>query len=82
MGYHIKVIPKGEVGEFSKIMEEVLELQDALEQNAKIMALCEMSDIVGAMQQFLKKHYPGTTLADLIQMSDLTTKAFEDGSRN
>lgn len=81
-GYHIDVIAKGEMGEFSKIMEEVLELQDAIKQDAKVMVLCELSDIVGAMEAYLEKHYPYTKLADLIQMSNLTRRAFGDGSRN
>jgi hypothetical protein len=80
-GYHVAEIPRGEIGEVSKIMEEVLELQDAAAQGIRIMALCELSDIIGAIRCNLEKHYPGVTLQDLIDMADVTRRAFEDGTR-
>lgn len=81
MGYHIKQIPKGVLGEISKIKEELIELEDAFEQNAKILQLCELSDIIGAIQAFLQVHHVGTSLNDLIKMAELTKSAFNDGTR-
>lgn len=80
-GYHLNKIEKGVLGESSKIMEEVLELQDAEKQDVKIMALIELSDMVGAIQMYLNKHYPDITLNDLIAMSNVTKRAFESGHR-
>lgn len=81
MGYHLDKIPKGEIGESSKILEEVLELQDAEKQNAKIMALVELSDLLGAVQLYLEKHHPGVSLEDLMIMSQITQRAFKSGAR-
>jgi hypothetical protein len=81
VGYHLATIPKGIVGKSSKILEEVYELLDAEAQGAAIMALCELADIVGAVEAYLEKNHPGFTLADLIKMSDLTRRAFKDGTR-
>ena len=82
MGYHKNVIPKGVLGEVSKILEEVLELQDAEDQGVRVMALCEASDIVLAVRCYLEKHHPGFTLDDMIKMADRTRSAFEDGTRS
>lgn len=81
-GYHLSEIPKGVVGESSKILEEVLELQDAESQQASIMALVELSDTVGAIELYLRKHHPSTSLDDLIIMSRITRRAFENGKRS
>lgn len=81
MGYHIREIKKGVLGESSKIREELEELLDAEEQQASIMALCELSDIIGAVSAYLENHHPSFTIYDLIKMSDLTVSAFKDGSR-
>lgn len=81
MGYHKASIVKGVVGEISKIQEELDELRDAMDQEVKIMALVELSDMYGAMELFLEKHFPTTTMHDLRKLSDLTRKAFKDGSR-
>jgi hypothetical protein len=80
MGYHLKRIEKGKVGEFSKIMEECLELEDALDQKCKIMAQVELSDLYGAMEEFAKQQF-GLTMEDVKKMSDITKRAFKDGSR-
>lgn len=80
-GYHLREIPKGTLGESSKIMEEVLELQDAEAQECKVMALVELSDLIGAIALYLEKHYPSTTIDDLITMSHITRRAFENGKR-
>ena len=81
MGYHIDEIPRGEFGEVSKIREELLELEDAIKQNNTIMALIELSDMIGAIEGFVLKN-TSLTLSDLIIMKDATKKAFEDGTRN
>jgi hypothetical protein len=81
-GYHINPIPKGVVGESSKILEEVLELQDAESQNASIMALVELSDMIGAVELYLARHHPSVSLDDLIVMSRITQRAFRNGHRS
>lgn len=51
-GYHVNVIDKGVYGQFSKVAEEFQEVQDAWEQNCSIMALVELSDMLGAMEAY------------------------------
>lgn len=80
-GYHLKPIAKGQIGESSKIKEEVEELIDAEEQGAKIMALVELSDLYGAIELYLEKHHPDTTMNDLKVMSEITQRAFKSGER-
>ena len=79
MGYHNRVIFKGKYGEFSKIEEEMDELKNAIEQNNKILMICEMSDLIGAIEEFAVKQ--GITLKDLKEFSDLTKSAFKEGKR-
>lgn len=79
-GYHIANIPRGTLGEFSKIQEEIAELLDAHEQNAAIMELCEMADLIGAMEAYINKRY-NLSLKDLLKMKELTENAFKDGTR-
>lgn len=81
-GYHLMAIEKGELGELSKIQEELHEALDAQTQNAKIMVLVELSDMVGALEAYLAKHHPGTTLEDLQQMAAITQRAFASGRRS
>lgn len=81
MGYHTKKIERGEFGEVSKIQEELEELIDALDQNNKIMALCELADMYGAMNGFLQKHFDDITIEDIAVMAEATKRAFEDGDR-
>ena len=78
-GYHINTIPKGEVGEFNKIEEELAELQDAHQQNSKVMELVELSDLLGAIEEYVKKY--NMTLNDLKKFSDITKRAFISGDR-
>jgi len=80
-GYHKAEITSGEIGEISKIQEELDELKDAVDQGVKILQLVEMSDLVGALQEYLAKHHPGTSMKDLFEMAKLTKKAFTDGTR-
>jgi hypothetical protein len=81
MGYHINKIKKGIYGESSKILEEIHELQDAELQKNKILALVEISDLLGAVEGYLERHYPFISLNDVIKMADLTRSAFQDGTR-
>ena len=55
-GYHLTEIPRGKIGDFSKIKEEFLEFCDAVEQKAHIMALVELSDLLGSIKLFLFKN--------------------------
>lgn len=79
MGYHKKQIPKGVMGKSSKVMEELLEYDDAIEQGCTIMAQLELSDIYGALESLAASYK--LTMDDLRLMSDITKSAFEDGSR-
>lgn len=79
MGYHLRKIEKRQVGTIEKILEEVEEYQDAMEQGCEIMALVELSDIYGALQLVVERH--NKTMDDLKAMATVTRRAFEDGSR-
>jgi hypothetical protein len=73
MGYHKSKIIKGTLGEFSKIEEEFLEFKDACEQNIPILQLVELSDMIGAIEFYIKKYNLS---------SELTKSAFQDGRRS
>ena len=80
MGYHNKEIPKGCLGDYSTIEEEYTELLDAREQKAAVLVICELCDLIGAIEAYVVKNH-NLTLDDLIKMKDLTKKAFNDGHR-
>lgn len=80
-GYHLKDIVKGELGEVSKIEEELSELKDAIDQNSKVMTLVELSDLYGAIKYFLINYFPDHTMKDLAIFSEITERAFKSGSR-
>ena len=80
-GYHTHAIPKGEVGEISKIVEEALEAVDADAQGVAVMVLVELSDLLGAVEQYLLRHHPTITLDDLRSFSSITQRAFTSGRR-
>jgi hypothetical protein len=80
-GYHLVAIPRGVLGELSKIREELDELEDAMAQGSLIMASVELSDMVGAIQAFMARHLPGTKIEDLLTFSAITKRAFENGRR-
>lgn len=80
MGYHKKDIKKGVIGEFSKIQEEVDELIDAIEQDDKILQMCELSDLIGAIECFSLNKF-NLTLGDLIKFSNKTKESFNEGKR-
>lgn len=79
MGYHNVKIEKGAIGEYSKIKEEFDELTDAVQQDCKGLIICELCDLVGAIEEYAKKY--NLKIEDLKQFSDLTKRAFKDGSR-
>lgn len=79
-GYHLKEIEKGTLGLFSKIKEEFLEAEDAMEQDNPLMCLMELSDLLGAIEAFANKH--NLTLEELITMKNATKRAFESGRRS
>lgn len=78
-GYHKADIKRGEYGQFSKIKEEFLEAEDAYEQENKLMLLIELSDLIGAIEEFITQY--NMELEDLLIMKDATKRAFRDGSR-
>lgn len=79
MGYHISEIPKGVIGEFSKITEEYEELLDAHNQKDSILELCEITDLIGAIEEYLKNF--NITLEDAIEFSNKTKQAFKENKR-
>lgn len=79
MGYHKGIIKKGVVGEYSKIKEEFDELTDAIDQDNKVLIICELTDMVGAIEEYIKKY--NLTIKDLKDFSDLTKSAFKEGKR-
>lgn len=80
-GYHIKSIRKGVFGEISKIKEEVFELEDAEDQDCKVMCLVELSDLVGSIEGYLERHFSNIAIEDLLSMSRITKRAFKNGYR-
>lgn len=80
MGYHVSKISKGVLGEASKIREEYEEFMDAVEQDDKVLQLCELSDLIGAIESMAELKF-NMTLDDLIKFSNKTKGAFNEGSR-
>lgn len=80
-GYHVREIKKGDLGEASKIQEELDELMDAIEQEARVMQLVELSDMLGATEAYLKKYHNGYSIDDLMKMNKITQRAFMNGRR-
>lgn len=78
-GYHTVRINKGVLGEVSKIREELEELEDAEKQGVRILVMCELADLFGAIRVYAKKY--GLKMRDLHAMSKLTRNAFEKGQR-
>lgn len=81
MGYHKKEIRKGILGEFSKIQEEFEELTDAVEQKDKVLQICELTDLIGAIEIFSEMKF-GLSLDDLKKFSDKTKSAFKEKKRH
>lgn len=79
MGYHKQKINKGVLGHFSKIKEEFDELEDAYNQKDKILEICELTDLIGAIESYANSF--GLTIEDLIKFSNKTKSAFKEGDR-
>jgi phosphoribosyl-ATP pyrophosphohydrolase len=79
IGYHLSEIPKGELGQLSKIKEEYMELVDASKQNSKIMIGVELADLYGAIESYAESQ--GLSMDDLKTFSDITKRAFKNGRR-
>jgi hypothetical protein len=79
-GYHEADIPKGVFGQLSKIEEELAELIDAEGQGVRIMAMCELSDLYGALLAYAMLKY-GLSGDDLEAMAHVTGRAFMAGQR-
>lgn len=79
-GYHLREIERGIFGEVSKIKEEFEEFLDALEQENKVMALVELSDLLGAIEGYTTKNF-NLRLNDLLVMKNATQRAFVSGAR-
>jgi len=80
--YHTKEIQKGVYGEPSKIREELEEFEDGVLQQNKLLILCELADMIGAVEGYLDNNFPDITVEDLISMARLTKKAFIAGDRS
>lgn len=80
-GYHLAEIAKHPAGSAGKIREELEEFEDALEQDCCLMSLQELSDLIGAIRLYLEKEHPSIGLNDLIVMSNITARAFQNGAR-
>lgn len=79
-GYHTKNIDKGVIGEFSKIREEFEELEDAYNQDDNVLMICELTDLIGSIEEFSIKKY-NLSIEDLKKFSDKTKNAFKTGKR-
>lgn len=80
-GYHETIIPKYKIGEVGKITEEYYEFMDAIKNKNKLMALIELSDLIGSIEHYLKEEFPGINMQDLEIMNKTTQKAFINGRR-
>ena len=78
--YHLKKIKKGTLGKISKVQEEIEEYKDAIKQKCEIMAIVELADIYGALEELAKSHK--LKMDDLKKMSNITKRVFKSGSRN
>ena len=81
MSYHLKEIEKGVLGELSKVYEEVEEVKDSEAQGVDVMVLCELADVIGAIEKYLQNKHPSITIHDLLKMKEVTERAFVSGRR-
>jgi phosphoribosyl-ATP pyrophosphohydrolase len=80
-GYHLREIKtQGKFGEVSKIREELEELEEALQQPNRILAICELADLYGAIEAVADKL--GVTMSDVATMAEATMRAFKTGERS
>lgn len=78
--YHKKQIKKGELGHASKIREEYQEFKDAFKQGNPVLELCELADLIGAIEAYTINYY-NIYIEDLVKMMKLTKRSFESGER-
>lgn len=79
MSYHNIKIPKTHHTSHFKIQEEVMEYLDAISSGNKIMAIQELSDVYGCLENLT--HSLGYSVDDLKVMSDTTKRVFNGGIR-
>ena len=79
MSYHKLKIHKHAINSPYKLQEEFLEYIDAISTGNKIMAVQELADIYGALENEANKFK--LNMNDLKVMSDLTKKVFKEGVR-
>lgn len=79
-GYHIRKIKKGKFGEWSKVREEFEECEDAIAQDIKVMVLMELSDLMGAIEAYVRQQH-NMSLKDLRKMAKVTSRSFKTGKR-
>lgn len=79
MGYHQLKIHKHSIDSPYKVLEEFLEYIDAIATGNKIMAIQELSDLYGTLENEISKY--GLSIEDLKIMSDVTKKVFKEGTR-
>lgn len=72
-GYHLAIIPQGEYGEVSKVIEEIHEAMDAYNQGNTVMCLVELSDVVLAMEGVTLK-YRNAKLDTIFLPEEITDK--------
>jgi len=70
--FHQRDIPKGTLGELSKVREELEEAEDALEQGQELMFALECADMIGAIEIAAQKR--GFTLAQLLAYKTLRSR--------
>jgi phosphoribosyl-ATP pyrophosphohydrolase len=80
MGYHKREVKKGVLGEYSKIQEEIQELDDAQEQGSKVLIICELCDLVGSIEAYVENKF-NLSLQDLVDMMNKTKSSFIEGKR-
>ena len=80
MSYHLKpILTQGVFGQPSKIREELEELEEALDQPNRLLALCELADLYGALEEVAVNL--GTNMEELKKMAEATRRAFLSGAR-
>jgi hypothetical protein len=80
LSYHMREIKvRGVYGQPSKIAEELDELEEALEQGNRILALCELADLYGALQAVAEDL--GSNITEIAKMAEATRRAFKSGAR-
>lgn len=80
MGYHKNEIQRGIYGQFSKIREEFQELEDGVNQGDKVLQIVELTDLVGAIEEYARLEF-NLTMLDLITFSNKTKSAFKENKR-